>query len=132
MLPEQLFVNGFAACCEDVALPFRKYGPLILGCALAFESEGGAQILKGLDPEGQSRILTTDGKAEAIVFGCGTAALRFSGAPTQLNKQAAPGESAARRLFDVVDYPFCDVLIILVCFSPFSSNFFRSLSAFFS
>ena len=67
--PEQLFGNGFAACCEDAALPFRKSTPLILGCALAFESEGAAQTLKGLDTEGQSRILTTGGKAEASVFG---------------------------------------------------------------
>src|SRR6267142_6384065 len=77
--PEQLFGNGFAACCEDAALPFPKSAPLILGCALAFESEGTAQTVKGLDTEGQSRILTTGGKAEAIIFGCGSAALRLCG-----------------------------------------------------
>jgi hypothetical protein len=76
---EQLFGNGFAACCEDAALPFRKRSvPLILGCALAsFRIEGEAQILESLETEGQSRILTTGGEADAInLFGCGSAALR--------------------------------------------------------
>jgi len=41
-----------------------------------FESEGEAQILESLDTEGQSRILTTGGEADAInLFGCGSAAL---------------------------------------------------------
>jgi hypothetical protein len=55
--------NGFAARCEDVALPFRLAVVLFLG-GYAVHFEGHSPGKKGADrTEGQSHFLTTGGKA---------------------------------------------------------------------
>lgn len=75
--PSLYFSNGFAACCEDAAMPFRRGVPFFWAVPLHdFEWEGEAQILERLGTEGHSHILTTDGEADAIFFGFGSAALR--------------------------------------------------------
>ena len=56
---------GFAACCEDVAVPFRIEAPLGFGLRPPIRNHARAQpkIKRGTLAEGQSRILTTGGEA---------------------------------------------------------------------
>jgi hypothetical protein len=58
---------GFAACCEDAALPFRVEALLIWAAPSDSKaSQGAAQNQRATAAtEGQSRILTTGGEAVA-------------------------------------------------------------------
>ena len=61
---------GFAARCEDVAVPFRVEALWDLGCALRFEITPGRSPTSRGTPlaEGQSHILTTGGEAVTKSF----------------------------------------------------------------
>src|SRR6267142_3232775 len=78
---EQLFGNGFAACCEDAALPFRKSAPFDFGLRPAMISNRRAKpkSWRASTRKGTATSSQQAAKPMRSSFGCGSTALRLSG-----------------------------------------------------